>query len=107
VFSFPEGLDIRGADEFVATRETPPQNIAIRFHLHPSVQVSILPDQQSALLKLPNGEGWKFRSNGARLDIEGSYFCDLGIQRNSKQLVLKAAISGPATEIKWAFQLEN
>ncbi len=108
VFLYNDGLDMRGADDFIKKdAASPPQNFKIRFHLHPTIQVSILQNQTSALLKLPNGQGWKFRSNGAILSIDDSYFGDLGHHRNTKQIVLTGLADGDITSIKWAFQLES
>ena len=46
-----------------AVRERVP--FAVRFHIHPDVRVS--PSQGGGvLLKLPSGEGWRFRCGGAR-----------------------------------------
>ena len=49
-----------------------------RFHIHPDVRVSRL-EGGGILLKLPNGEGWRFRAGGGELDGRGKH---LSGQRN-------------------------
>ncbi|MTI09300.1 heparinase II/III family protein [Curvivirga aplysinae] len=107
IFIYANGNDIRGHDEFSTSQQSAPQNFKIRFHLHPSIQVSLLQNKTAALLKLPTGQGWRMRTDGAELNIEGSYFCDLGLQRNSKQIVLSNVLKSDKTIVKWAFQVEG
>ena len=64
----PRGLSLTGADRL--ERVGPGKRgaavpFAIRFHIHPDVRVSLAQDGRSALLKLPHGEGWRFRWGGA------------------------------------------
>ena len=114
------GEDLRGEDRLLAETETPgaleapeapgapeARDFAIRFHLHPEVTVSLTQGGSSALLKLPKGGGWRFRSAGATLSIEPSaYLGDAGPVRRTQQVVLKGRTHGAETCVKWALQRE-
>ena len=55
----------------------------------PSVQASLLANHEAALLKLPSGSGWRFRSGGAAIRLEDSiYMGRRGDARRTQQLVL-------------------
>jgi uncharacterized heparinase superfamily protein len=60
---------------------------AIRFHVHPDVRLSLAQGGGSVILKLPNGEGWRFRCEGA-LSIEESIYLGSGSARRAEQLVI-------------------
>jgi uncharacterized heparinase superfamily protein len=75
---------------------------AVRFHIHPDVRVS--PSQSGdVLLKLPGGEGWRFR-HGGPVAIEESIYVGRGSVRRAEQLVLSGEIRDEAVEIAWAFE---
>ena len=60
---------------------------AVRFHIHPDVRVSRL-EGGGILLKLPGGEGWRFRAGGGELAIEESIYLGGGAVRRTEQLVI-------------------
>ena len=62
----PQGLVVTGADRLVPKpgKAARPLSFAVRFHIHPDVRVS-RSEGGGILLKLPNGEGWRFRAGGA------------------------------------------
>ena len=74
----------------------------IRFHIHPDVRVS---QSQSGdvLLKLPNGDGWRFRA-GVPVAIEESVYLGGDILRRTEQLVLSGTLANTAVEVAWAFE---
>lgn len=88
------GTDIRGEDQlYVPLGEDPLRRdqipFAIRFHLHPSVKVTLAQDQHSALLIQPGGIGWRFRADGGPLQLEKSVYLAEGSRpRRSEQLVV-------------------
>jgi uncharacterized heparinase superfamily protein len=88
------GTDIRGEDQlYVPLGEDPLRRdqipFAIRFHLHPSVKVTLAQDQHSALLIQPGGIGWRFRADGGPLQLEKSVYLAEGCRpRRSEQLVI-------------------
>ncbi len=111
-----EGDDIRGEDSLCVplgatplSRDDIPFNI--RFHLHPSVRVSLSQDQQSALLIQGGKAGWRFRTDGGPLKLESSIYLGAGNKPVKGQQVV---ISGRAfcdsdgstksNRVRWSFK---
>jgi len=94
------GSDFRGEDSlFIPLGETPLSNdqipFSIRFHLHPSVKVTLAQDQNSALLIQPGGQGWRFRTDGGPLKLEKSVYLSKGsAPQRSEQLVINGSAYG-------------
>jgi uncharacterized heparinase superfamily protein len=103
-----QGNDLRGEDTLVCTTGlNKPHKIAVRFHLHPKVSVSLVKEDQEAILQLPGGTGWRFTASGATLDLEESVYLGEGIRpRKSQQLVIMADMDADTLQIKWALQRE-
>ncbi len=103
-----EGNDLRGEDTLTCTTGlNKVYNVAVRFHLHPKVSVSLVKDGEEALLTLPGGTGWRFTASGATLVLEDSIYLGEGIRpRKSKQLVIMANMDIDTLQIKWALQRE-
>ena len=78
----------------------------IRFHLHPTVMVSLIKNGEEALLKTKQGKGWRFiASSNVRLSLENSiYFAKGSTMRKTKQLVLNGYAQGEKTVTKWSFK---
>ncbi len=94
-----EGVAPGGAPPARALEGTP---FVVRFHLHPDVQVSLLAD--GALLRLANGEGWRFRAGGAAIGLEESiYLGQIGELRRAEQIVLSGTVPPEGVAVKWAF----
>lgn len=88
-----QGLDAAGGKRF-----------AIRFHLHPTAQASLL-GNGTVLVKAGSGLGWQFRASGGSVAVEESvYFGRAREQRRNQQIVVAGMIS-PAEPVlvKWAF----
>ena len=104
-----KGHDFRGEDNLTcATGLAAPHDIAIRFHLHPNVKVSLIKEGTEALLRLKNGTGWRFTIVGGSLDLENSVYLGSGIRpRKTKQLVIRGDMDSDFAQFKWALQLEN
>jgi uncharacterized heparinase superfamily protein len=99
-----QGLTVTGLDRVLpqAGRERITTPFAIRFHIHPDVRVS--PSQGGGiLLKLPNGEGWRFRT-GAQLNVEESVYLGGETVRRTDQLVLSGAVKDQPVETAWIFE---
>ena len=96
----PTGEDLRGED----CLEGPGGEVfAIRFHLHPDVQAALVQDGQSALLRLPSGDGWRLRATGGVLSLTDSvYLGGRGGMRRSQQVVVSGGLNGEKTTVKWA-----
>ena len=106
------GDDIRGEDlilkESIGKRT--PRGYSLRFHLHPSVQVSLLQNGNAALLRLPSGLGWRFVAEGGTMSLaESIYLGGLDEVRRSEQIVLSGLFepvdpSGVTAKVKWALK---
>ncbi len=106
-----KGEDLRGEDKFTSKNAAPlskPINIAIRFHLHPNAQVSLVQNGASALLKLRHGGGWRFTHSAGTLVIEDSIYLAEGTHpRKTKQLVIYGQTTDAKSQIQWALKKEG
>ncbi len=91
------GCDIRGEDVIEAAAPVP---YTVRFHLHPSVVVSMRQDGGGVLMRL-DGDGWELRAGGAHLSLEESVYLGGPEPRRSEQVVLTGTADGPQ-HVKWA-----
>lgn len=104
------GTDFRGEDILESALEGVQQIEAhpfdIRFHLHPTIMVSLIKNGTEALLKTKQGKGWRFiASDNMRLSLENSiYFSRGAVMRKTKQLVLNGYAQGERTVTKWSFK---
>lgn len=118
IFLAADGGDLRGEDSlYRPVEDGPPEDIelrlrfAIRFHLHPDVRASLSRDNMSALLVQPNGDGWRFRTDGGPLTLERSVYLAAGAPpQRSQQIVIYGdaesygAGDKPPNRVRWAFQ---
>ena len=101
----PRGESLTGSDRLVPSGrgkrgETP---FAVRFHIHPDVRVS--PSQGGdILLKLPGGEGWRFRVGGGVPTVEESIYVGGETNRRAEQLVVAGSVRDEPVEIAWTFE---
>ena len=79
---------------------------AIRFHLHPDVQVSLL-SGGGALLRLTKAGGWRLRASGAEISLEDSVYHGGGAERRSQQVVLTGLCPPEGVRVKWALRRET
>ena len=98
----PQGLMLTGRDRLICEKSRG-RNFAVRFHIHPDVRVSRL-DGGAILLKLPGGEGWRFRAGGGHLEVEESVYLGANIVRRAEQLVISGSIKESPAEIAWVFE---
>ena len=101
------GQDLRGEDNFVNEQgkkvKGAGRGFTIRFHLHPSVRVSLVQNGASALLQMPNGQGWRFRCAGAALQLSDSvYFGQPGQTKRNEQIVVMGTLQPDGARVKWA-----
>jgi uncharacterized heparinase superfamily protein len=92
------GEDVRGED---AVEAPTPQPFTLRFHLHPTVQASPQQDNETVLLRLPSGGGWRLRADGARMSLEESIYLGGSQPHRAEQVVLTGQADGPQ-QVKWA-----
>jgi uncharacterized heparinase superfamily protein len=100
------GLALTGLDRVLpaGNSRTKRQELAfaVRFHIHPDVRVS--PSQGGdVILKLPNGEGWRFRA-GVPVAVEESVYLGGDTLRRTEQLVLAGTVSDKPVEVSWVFE---
>jgi uncharacterized heparinase superfamily protein len=97
-----DGTDIRGEDALIGPHEG---RFAIRFHLHPDIQASLVQNAAAVLLRAPSGTAWRMQIGNAVPAIsESIYLADPGGPRRAEQIVLGGSRSGGDTLIKWAFR---
>jgi uncharacterized heparinase superfamily protein len=107
----PRGLKLTGVDRLIPAaaeagrlkRRMRPLPFAIRFHVHPDVRLSLAQGGVSVILKLPNGEGWRFRCGGV-LAVEESIYLGGGSARRAEQLVVSGELQDEAIECAWLFE---
>jgi uncharacterized heparinase superfamily protein len=101
----PGGDVLSGVDRLLPDKASPRQGavpFALRFHIHPDVRVS--PSQGSGfILKLPGGEGWRFRCS-ADAAIEESVYAGTGSVRRAEQFVVSGTVKDVPVEVGWAFE---
>ena len=101
----PQGLMVTGRDRLVPVdgHSATGCGFAVRFHIHPDVRVSRL-EGGGILLKLPGGEGWRFRAGGGLLDVEESVYLGADMVRRAEQLVISGTMKDGTCEIAWVFE---
>lgn len=96
-----DGEDLRGEDTLTGPHTG---SFAIRFHLHPDIQVSVIQNGTAALLRAPSGTAWRFIASGGKIELaETVYLGRQGEPRRSEQIVVSGPVSNGAA-IKWAFR---
>jgi uncharacterized heparinase superfamily protein len=99
----PQGLMLTGADRLVPVGNPARTSFVVRFHIHPDVRVSRL-EGGGILLKLPNGEGWRFRAGGGEVTVEESIYLGGEVVRRAEQLVIAGTVQTAPAEIAWVFE---
>ncbi len=104
------GDDIRGEDVLTRAGGTPPRvgrGFALRFHLHPAVQASLVQNGSAVLLRLPSGAGWRLIAEGGTLSLaESIYLGTTEDVRRTEQVVVSGTLNNDTTaaRIKWALK---
>jgi uncharacterized heparinase superfamily protein len=106
LFLGDSGEDFRGEDALLGATQ---QRYSIRFHFHPDVQASMTGNGQTALLRLGDGTGWRFRCDSDGVALEDSVYFGSGAQpRRTSALVISGRTdSGGETIVRWAFRREK
>ena len=104
LFLAADGEDLRGEDSLAGR---PGAGFAIRFHLHPAVQVSLAQDGAAALLRLPGGAGFRLRSQGAQMSLGESVYLGAGEIRKAQQVVLAGHVGTQGATVRWAIRREG
>ena len=108
-----KGYDLHGQDQFSRAlrsrgkAQSDLSHLAMRFHIHPKVLVSLVRDGGEALLRLSGGIGWRFTHDVGTLSLEDSIYVGYGGQiRKTKQLVISGEFTGEAT-VSWSLIREG
>jgi uncharacterized heparinase superfamily protein len=101
-----DGASLFGQDRIAPARKSAlPQgkSLAVRFHLHPSVQAAAAADSRSVLLSTPSGEQWWFNAERGAVALEESiFFAAPGGAMLTNQIVLRGALAD-SEPINWSF----
>lgn len=103
LFLAANGEDLRGEDRLSGL---PGARFAVRFHLHPAVQASLVEDGGSALLRLPSGALWRLRTAGAEISLGESIYLGSGEPRKTQQVVLSGSVPPEGASVRWAIRRE-
>jgi uncharacterized heparinase superfamily protein len=103
LFLAADGEDLRGEDRLTGL---PGAAFAVRFHLHPSVQASLVQDGTAALLRLPSGGLWRLRAAGAEMSLGESVYLGSGEARRTQQVVLSGTVEAAGAAVRWALRRE-
>ncbi|MFT3974257.1 MAG: heparinase II/III family protein [Amaricoccus sp.] len=78
---------------------------AVRFHLHPAIEVDHDDIRQLVILTLPSEEVWMFRAAGGGISIEPSVYYDAMAQapQPAAQVVVRAEVVGYLGQVTWSF----
>ncbi|MGH6990259.1 MAG: heparinase II/III family protein, partial [Stellaceae bacterium] len=104
LFLAGDGEDLRGEDRLKGPAG---QGFSIRFHLHPDVQVSLIQEGASALLRLTGGSGWRLRVQGAVMSIGESVYLGGETLRKTRQIVLDGHVGSGGATVRWALKREK
>jgi len=101
------GADLRGEDalEGEGLTRNAGRRFALRFHLHPDVQASLVQGGGHVLLKASSGAGWRFRASGGEVGLEESVYLGRPDEiRRSRQIVVTGPLAPDLAPVKWAFR---
>jgi uncharacterized heparinase superfamily protein len=108
LFVAGDGRDVRGEDTLVpapGAATAPSARFAVRFHLHPDLQASVIQNGAAALLRTHSGQAWRLQVAGAALEIgESVSFATRGSARRAEQLVAAGTASAQGVSVKWALK---
>ncbi|MAH83974.1 MAG: hypothetical protein CBB68_06370 [Rhodospirillaceae bacterium TMED8] len=106
LFLSNDGFDLRGEDALKAQTITF-QPFHIRFHLYPTVRVTLVENRHSALLRLPTGRVWRLQISEGELQLDESIYGSNGITQRTHQLVIKGQHVKQTTLVKWRLARES
>ena len=102
-----QGTLLTGADRLLplpnARRLPRSVPFAVRFHIHPDVRMS-QSQGGDILLKLPSGEGWRFRAGGGQISTEESVYLGSETVRRAEQIVITSAVKDEPAEVAWVLE---
>ncbi|QQR69718.1 MAG: heparinase II/III family protein [Alphaproteobacteria bacterium] len=101
-----DGEELRGEDMLEGTGG---HSFALRFHLQPGVQASLIQEGVAVLLRLTNGHGWRLTmGEGGLLALEESINLADGISlRRAQQVVAGGVTQDGSTRLCWTLARER
>ncbi|MFT3977529.1 MAG: heparinase II/III family protein, partial [Sphingomonas bacterium] len=103
-----DGRELRGEDSLLPRgrrRHPGATPFAIRFHLGRGVEASPTADGLAAVLRVPGGALWQFRTRGESLSIEESLWIDPdGRPVPTQQLVITGRAEAGGASVSWALK---
>ncbi len=101
-----ENGDVLSGDDTLLGRGGVPY--ALRFHLHPSIQASLVQEGEEVLLRARSGTGWRFTAPGATLLLEDSVHVACGENpRRTVQIVISGVTQGENDVLHWELRREK
>lgn len=99
------GEDLRGEDMLEGPGG---HGFAIRFHLHPAVEVTPTRNGSAVQLRLPSGMAWRLHASGAQASVSESIYLGQGDEaRRTSQVVLSGTTRPDRSVVKWALRREK
>jgi len=98
-----DGDDLRGEDKLTGRAGAA---FAVRFHLHPAVEASLIAGSGGAMLRLPGGAVWRLRAAGAEMSLGESIYLGTGELRKTQQIVLSGTTGPSGATLRWALRRE-
>lgn len=96
---------LKGEDQLEGKEGVP---YAVRFHLHPGIQASMIGEGKEVLLRARSGTGWRFKSSGHTIALEESIYMNEGeTPRRASQIVIYGETSAALTTIAWELKREK
>jgi uncharacterized heparinase superfamily protein len=102
-----DGSELSGDDMLVGEgrKRRGGTSFAVRFHLHPLVEVTSTADGQGAILRVKGGSAWQFRCRGGLLSIEDSLWIDAAARpQGCLQLVVSGETPADGITISWVLK---
>jgi uncharacterized heparinase superfamily protein len=99
-----DGGDLRGEDRLTGRSGV---RYAVRFHLHPAVEATLVNNGTAARLRLASGSVWLLRASGADIGVEDSIYLGSGEPRPTRQVVLSATTGTNGAVVRWAIRREG
>ena len=112
LFLSANGADFRGEEALADLPLEYLEKAVWRFHLHPTARASLARDRRSAIILLPNKEGWRFKSNCPEIRLEKSVYCGDGRAPVATQQIVVEASRFALNEIgeltvRWALRRQD
>jgi len=94
-----------GMDSLIKNEKASNISYGIRFHIYPGIKIVKTQNSQSILLRLKNGEGWKFSCYNKKVSIEkGIYLGNRNKIIENENIYILGMTNGENQIIEWSFE---